>query len=81
MTNDMLNRSASQLWKTDPMTHGASAASNGFRSIELTPDENSRMVFQTDPNGVAIEQYRLLRHNLTEQFPQGGILMITSPRI
>jgi Mrp family chromosome partitioning ATPase len=79
LTDDVLIPSAGQLWKTDPMTHGASASSNGFRKIELTPDENSRMVFQTDPNGIAIEQYRLLRHNLTEQFPQGGILMITSP--
>jgi len=77
LANDVLNPSGAQLWKSEPMTH--SASNNGFRKIDLSLDANSRLVFQTDPNSVAIEQYRLLRHNLAEQFPQGGILMITSP--
>jgi Mrp family chromosome partitioning ATPase len=73
----MLSPAAGQLWKADPMTQETS--SNGFRKIDLKLDANSRIVFQTEPNGVAIEQYRLLRHSLAEQFPQGGVLLVTSP--
>lgn len=63
-------------WKADS---ALPAHSNGFRRLEVRVNPDSRVVFQAEPNSVAVEQYRLLRRNLTEHFPQGGTLLITSP--
>jgi Mrp family chromosome partitioning ATPase len=52
---------------------------NGFRPLSLSAREESRLVFQTDPNGFAAEQFRMLRQTLRQEFPTGGALMITSP--
>lgn len=66
-----------KVWKPEPVAPAVS--SNGFRKLDLKLDPSSRVVFQSDPTGVAIEQYRLLRHSLAEHFPQGGTLLVTSP--
>lgn len=41
----------------------------------------SRLVFASDPNGMAAEQYRLIRRKLTERYPEGGALVVTSPEM
>ena len=66
-----------KVWR--PETLAPVVSTNGFRKLELKLDPSSRVVFHSDPRGVAIEQYRLLRHSLAEHFPQGGILLVTSP--
>lgn len=52
---------------------------NGFRKVQLKCSPNARLVFQTEPNGVGAEQYRLLRRKLVAIFPEGGTLLISSP--
>ena len=42
-------------------------------------DDRSRLVFLTEPNGVAVEQYKILRHRLTSLHPRGGVVLVTSP--
>jgi capsular exopolysaccharide synthesis family protein len=54
--------------------------SNGaFRRLTLPIRRDSRLVFQTDPNGMPAEQFRLLRRMLKQDFPKGASLLITSP--
>jgi len=53
--------------------------SNGFQRLTLSCREDSRLVFQTDPHGVAAEQFRFLRRTLEHKFPKGAVLLITSP--
>ncbi|MEO8737586.1 MAG: CpsD/CapB family tyrosine-protein kinase [Edaphobacter sp.] len=50
-------------------------------SCVLRPDpgHKSRLVFLTDPVGLAAEQYKILRRRLINLRPQGGVLLITSP--
>jgi Mrp family chromosome partitioning ATPase len=56
------------------------ATRNGYRVIEMKPDlKLSRHVFFSEPEGVAAEQYRILRRHLNQQFPDSQILMVTSP--
>ncbi len=50
-----------------------------YRDLKLSPSVNSRLVFQNSPHGAAAEQFRFLRRNLERKFPNGGILLITSP--
>ena len=52
---------------------------NGFRYVTPLTQGESRLVFQTDPQGFAAEQFRLLRRTLNHQFEAGGVLLITSP--
>ncbi|GAC1662295.1 MAG: CpsD/CapB family tyrosine-protein kinase [Candidatus Acidiferrum sp.] len=52
---------------------------NGFRILTPVIGEDSRLVLHTDPNGLVAEQFRLLRRNLNQEFPNGATLMITSP--
>jgi capsular exopolysaccharide synthesis family protein len=56
---------------------------HGFRpiapSITLQPDKRSRLVFVTDPHGLAVEQYKLLRRRLCTLSPRGGLILVTSP--
>ncbi len=49
------------------------------RRITIDPDGNSRLVFLTDPEGLAVERYRLLRRRLVTLHPNGGVMLITSP--
>jgi len=49
------------------------------KGITPQPDKRSRLVFLTDPAGLAVEQYKLLRRRLNALRPQGGVLGITSP--
>jgi capsular exopolysaccharide synthesis family protein len=49
------------------------------KGITIEPDRRSRLVFLTDPAGLAVEQYKLLRRRLNALRPQGGVLAITSP--
>ena len=52
---------------------------NGFRQLPLFVREESRLVFKTDPDGLAAEQFRLLRQTLKQEYPTGAVLLITSP--
>lgn len=63
-----------------PVRSTAVAASpNGSRKLQVKDNADARLVFQTDPEGMAAEQYRLLRRRIRTEFPQGGTLLITSP--
>jgi len=48
-------------------------------SIGLQPNAASRLVFVTEPTGLAVEQYKMLRRRLCSLHPEGGVLLITSP--
>jgi Mrp family chromosome partitioning ATPase len=52
---------------------------NVFRHLPLFVREESRLVFKTDPGGLAAEQFRLLRQTLKQEFATGAVLLITSP--
>jgi Mrp family chromosome partitioning ATPase len=54
-------------------------SANGYRHLTLSASEESRLVFQTEPNGLAAEQFRLLRRALAREFESGAVLLITSP--
>ena len=47
--------------------------------VELAPDTRSRLVFLTDPTGLAVERYKLLRRKLCALKQKGGLLLVTSP--
>lgn len=47
--------------------------------IIIEPSQQSRLAFLTDPTGLAVEQYKLLRRRLNVLHPRGGVLLITSP--
>jgi capsular exopolysaccharide synthesis family protein len=47
--------------------------------LTLAPDKKSRLVFLTEPTGLAVEQYKILRRRLCNLHPQGGVMLITSP--
>jgi Mrp family chromosome partitioning ATPase len=47
--------------------------------IELGSDGDSRLVFLTDPGGLAAERYRILRRQLCALKSDGGIVLLTSP--
>src|SRR5215472_12502365 len=49
------------------------------RQISINLDSASRLVYLTDPEGLAVERYRLLRRHLDTLHPDGGVLLITSP--
>jgi capsular exopolysaccharide synthesis family protein len=60
----------------DPQTY---AARNQYRSLELPAKKNSRLIFLTDRHSLAAEQFRVLRRKLSQDFPNGGVLVVTSP--
>jgi capsular exopolysaccharide synthesis family protein len=66
--------SASDLTASEP-----GISPNGFRRLKLAYREESRLVFQTEPDGLAAEQFRFLRRTLEQKFPTGAVLLITSP--
>jgi capsular exopolysaccharide synthesis family protein len=49
------------------------------KRVTIQPDRTSRLVFLTEPTGLAVEGYRLLRRRLCTLYPQGGVVLITSP--
>jgi len=49
------------------------------RKISIDTSEASRLAFLTDPFGLAVERYKLLRHQLQLISPKGGLLLVTSP--
>jgi capsular exopolysaccharide synthesis family protein len=51
----------------------------GNRVITVQPDKRSRLVFLTEPAGLAVEQYKMLRRRLCTLHPHGGVMLITSP--
>jgi capsular exopolysaccharide synthesis family protein len=51
----------------------------GKRVVALQPNKKSRLVFLTEPAGLAVEQYKILRRRLCNLHPQGGTMLITSP--
>lgn len=56
----------------------AGATRNNYRPLLMKLNPESALVFPTHPNGLAAEQFRQFRRNLTEQFPEGGTLLVTS---
>ncbi len=77
VTKNLVAPAFEKVWK--PETLAPVVSTNGFRKLELKLDSSSRIVFHSDPSGVAVEQYRMLRHSLAEHFPQGGVLLVSSP--
>ena len=49
------------------------------KRVAIHPDRNSRLVFLTEPAGLAVERYRLLRLRVCTLNPHGGVVLITSP--
>ncbi len=61
------------------MKAASAARKLNVTSVELEPDAQSRLVFLTDPHGLAVERYKLLRRQLCASSPQGGLLLVSSP--
>jgi capsular exopolysaccharide synthesis family protein len=51
----------------------------GRRAITIQPNKKSRLVFLTEPTGLAAEQYKMVRRRLCTLHPLGGAMLITSP--
>jgi capsular exopolysaccharide synthesis family protein len=49
------------------------------RVVTLQPNKKSRLVFLTEPAGLAVEQYKMLRRRLCNLHPKGGVMLMTSP--
>lgn len=49
------------------------------RRIAVYPGRDSRLVYLTEPDGLPVERYRLLRRRLCTLYPEGGALLLTSP--
>ena len=50
-----------------------------YRHLSLPVQADSRLVFDTDPHGLAAEQYRMLRRNLIQDFSSTAVVLVTSP--
>jgi Mrp family chromosome partitioning ATPase len=61
------------------MDNAARALGIGSLQIDIKPGKQSRLAFLTDPCGLAVERYKLLRRRLCALSPNGGLLLITSP--
>jgi capsular exopolysaccharide synthesis family protein len=51
------------------------------KRIRVEPDQNSRLVFLTEPAGLAVERYKILRRRICTLYPHGGAVLITSSSI
>ena len=49
------------------------------KRITVHPSRSSRLVYLTEPDGLAVERYRLLRSRLCALHPEGGVMLVTSP--
>lgn len=49
-----------------------------MRVIRTLPEPTSRLAFLTEPTGLAVEQYKLLRGRLNALQPRGGVMLVTS---
>lgn len=56
-------------------------ADNRGQLVVRPAEGESRLVFASDPSGMAAEQYRLIRRKLVERYPNGGALVLTSPQM
>jgi capsular exopolysaccharide synthesis family protein len=65
--------------RLEPSRDSKSLSPDGFRHLALLAGEESRLVFPTNPNGLAAEQFRLLRRTLIRESDTGAVLLITSP--
>jgi capsular exopolysaccharide synthesis family protein len=65
--------------RLEPSRDFKSPSPDGFRHLALLAGEESRLVFPTNPNGLAAEQFRLLRRTLIRESDTGAVLLITSP--
>ena len=63
---------------TVPPTVAHSVPRSAARVIRLQPGRDSRMVFATEPDGLAVERYKLLRGRLNGLHPRGGVALISS---
>ena len=50
-----------------------------LRTIQLEAHADARLPFLTDPAGLAVEQFKMLRGRLNALEPDGGVLLVTSP--
>ena len=57
------------------------AIRENYRHVTIPMTKGSRLIFRTDMHGLAAEQFRMLRRKLTQDFPNGGVLMVTSPSV
>jgi len=73
------NQSVSPLYPSTEQVRAPQGADDGFRRLILSTREDSRLIFLTDPHGLAAEQFRFLRRTLEQKFPNGAVLLITSP--
>jgi Mrp family chromosome partitioning ATPase len=64
---------------SEAVVASCSARKLNAASIELDPGARSRLVFLTDPHGLAVERYKLLRRQLYASNMQGGLMLISSP--
>lgn len=63
---------------TDCVTHSG-VTPKDFRRLLVPYREDSRLTVQSGPHSLAAEQFRFLRRTLEHKFPNGGVLLITSP--
>jgi Mrp family chromosome partitioning ATPase len=63
----------------DCLREDASLHIGSEKVLRIQPDNRSRLVFLTEPTGLAVEQYKLLRRRLNARNSLGGVLLITSP--
>jgi capsular exopolysaccharide synthesis family protein len=63
----------------DYLLKDASARVHSGNVLRIDPHNKSRLVFLTEPVGLAVEQYKLLRRRLNARNPLGGVVLITSP--
>lgn len=64
---------------TGPVATPPRPFSSNEKRLAIHPGRNSRLVFLTEPAGLAVERYRLLRRRLCTLYPHGGVVLITSP--
>jgi len=72
-------RNALSDFEADLQSPGDPISATTSLPIDLESDRVSRVVFLTDPGGLAAEQYKILRRRLCGLKSDGGIVLLTSP--
>jgi capsular exopolysaccharide synthesis family protein len=76
----MISRNPIATIHQDALDQGSTAALRlNAQEITLEIHKGSRLVFLTDPFGLAVESYKLLRTRLCAMSPGGGEVLVTSP--